>query len=83
MTLFKYFASVILIVVGVLLLMVLGDLINPQTIELTPEQQIIHYYQEIDLVYDEDRDDWAESANALGIHPDSMTFEQFKEHAQR
>lgn len=68
----KLFLWTFLIVAGVLLLMVLNDLVNPQTVEVYIEPDFI--------VYPETQDNWAETANALGVHPDSLTIEQFMEH---
>jgi len=75
MRLTNYFLKVILIPIGVLFLMVISDLINPYhpiEVEIDPAWII---YPEVD-----DSDDWAETANALGVHPDSLTIEQFMEH---
>lgn len=62
-----------LIVVGVLLLMELRDFIwgyNPIEVEIEPDF----------IIYPSDSDDWAESAHALGVDPDSLTVEEFLAH---
>lgn len=62
-----------LIVVGVLLLMELRDFIwgyDPIEVEITPDF----------IIYPSDSDDWAETANALGVDPDSLTVEEFIAH---
>jgi hypothetical protein len=70
----KLFLYTFLIVAGVLLLMVLSDLINPhKEIEVEVEPHFI--------VYPETQDNWAETANALGVDPDSLTVDEFYEHS--
>jgi len=65
----------VLIPVGVLLLMVLADIVRPyKPIEVVIEPAFI--------IYPETQDNWAESAHALGLDPDSMTVEQFEAHSK-
>jgi hypothetical protein len=70
----KLLLCTFLIVAGVLLLMVLSDIVNPHNpIEVEVEEHFI--------VYPETQDDWAETAHALGVHPDSLTLDEFYEHS--
>lgn len=67
------FVAGVLIPVGVLLLMVLADIVRPyKPIEVVIEP---HYF-----VYPETQDNWSETAHSIGVHPDSLTIEQFIEH---
>ena len=68
----KLFAATALIMIGVLMVGVAHDLIfGHDVIEVvvTPDAMIIPYEETID--------GWAETANLLGIHPDSMTMRQY------
>jgi len=65
--LLSYLGKVFLIVIVVLLLLEFGAHIK------SAKHTTIKY----ELV---DSDDWAESAHAIGVHPDSLTTEMFLEH---
>ena len=80
MNVLRLLIATVAIVAGTLLLMVIHDIIRPyEPIEVVIEpDMIILPGQDYDL--SDDSDDWAESANALGIHPDSMTVMQFIDH---
>ena len=63
----------VLIPVGMLLLMELRDFIwGYNQIEVVVEPDFV--------IYPDDSDDWAETAHALGIHPDSLTVDEFIAH---
>ncbi|MDF1573559.1 MAG: hypothetical protein P1P82_18290 [Bacteroidales bacterium] len=70
----KLFFWTFLIVAGVLMLMVLRDLINPPVFE----QGV--YHEVVFAIQPDDSDDWAETAWALGVNPDSLTVYQFSKH---
>ncbi len=79
MTLFKYFASVVLIVVGVLLLMVINDLINPyKPIEVKIESDMF-IYPVGDIRNPENQPFILEVAFNLGIEPENVTQEMFNQ----
>ena len=61
------------IIILIVLVLLTYDMItdNRSDIKELKEQYKIHHI---------DSDDWAETANALDIHPDSMTMMQFKQH---
>lgn len=67
-------------VIMVFTLAVIADVIRPyEPIEVVIEPNfIITPGQDYDAT--DDSDDWAESAHALGVHPDSMTVMQFINH---
>lgn len=70
----KLFGAVALIMVGVLLIGVAHDLIfGHDIIEVVIEPAMVN----ITPSYDETIDGWAETANMLGVHPDSMTTRQY------
>ena len=56
--------------VAIILLTVIVVVVSDRVMQLEAQFDIHHI----------DSDDWAESANALGIHPDSMTMGEFKDH---
>jgi uncharacterized membrane protein len=60
----------ILTPISVLLLMVLADLVKPYK---PPQVEVETSFK----VYPETQDNWAETANAIGVHPDSLTIERF------
>ena len=76
MRLLRYFFTVTLIIAGVLLAMVLRDLISPpREIQVQIEPTFV--------IYPETQDNWGETANALGVDPDSLTLEEFYASGQK
>jgi len=71
------------IMAGVLLLMVIADLVNPQKIEVTiePDMIILPERASDTLVIDIPIEDWNESANALGKDPKDLTWKEYMEHS--
>lgn len=73
MNVLKLLMATTAIMIGVLLLMVISDLILPaKPVIVDPDPCFI--------IYPETQDDWAETANALDVHPTKMTFKQYNEH---
>lgn len=68
----RFFRALVGGLIGAMAVTSVYHTINPPVIEVevTPEM----------IVYPDDSDDWAETAHALGIHPDSLSVEEFIEH---
>ena len=77
MTLFKYFARVVFIIAGVLLLMVVNDLLNPyRSIEVKIEPDFI-VYPVGDIRNPENQPFVLETAAELGVSIEEVSQEQF------
>lgn len=76
MNVLRLLGATVLIMCGIFLTAVVGDILFPyDPVEVTIDPEMIMYPE-----ISPDSDDWAETAWALGVDPDSLTWDQFFEH---